>query len=422
MTLFGGWAGGRHSAGRALGMAILAGLAAGAAAAGETTPPPAGGEPARRVETFRPEVVRVVGEGQQRVRLSVSVLDGQGEPVTELSAEDFRVSEDGVARPVVEFGRESDRQDRPLSVVVLVDRSGSIGHQLARWRDACASLLLVLRPIDEVRVSSFTTEVTVVQDFTRDVNLLGASVARMENTSGGTHIFSSVQETIRDLRDRPGRKVIFLLTDGLDNEFPDLWSATSNPRVYELVREAVRSQVTIVTILPGPTARPFLAVQDLAVQTGGWWLYPSDDLPGLMARLGKRLLESYYLAFDSPKPRGEKGRRPVEVKLTKPMPEGVVVRTAEAVYGETPLAEILRTLASDLADDDEARRLQAVAGLAAVPDPKAVTLLVKALKDESPKVRDAAVDSLRRLAESGPKDEALQARIAAALRWAESRK
>src|SRR5262245_45593024 len=126
--------------------------------------------------SFAPEVVRVEGIPPQRVQLSVSVLDKAGKPVTGLNSADFLVTEDGVPQALLDFGRESERLDRPLSVVFLVDRSGSIGKQMSKWGEACAALATALRPIDEVRLATFASDLTVLQDFTADPNLLAAAV------------------------------------------------------------------------------------------------------------------------------------------------------------------------------------------------------------------------------------------------------
>ena len=294
---------------------------------------PAGkNESPRRLPGHPPEVVRVEGAPPQRVELSVSVLDAAGEPVRGLQASDFLVRERGALQSVVDFGRESDRQDRPLSAAILVDRSGSIGRQLSRWRQASWALLSGLRPIDEVSVATFTSDVQVLQDFTSDARRLAALMDQLDRAEGGTRIFRAVDETLEALHERPGRKVLFLLTDGLDNDLPDAWSATSSSYLTDLVRRLVGSQVTVVTILPGPTGRPYLAAQDLAVRTGGWWLYPSDDLPALVGRLGERLLESYYIAYDSAWPLSDPRQRRVEVSLSHPLASEMQVRTVYGVF------------------------------------------------------------------------------------------
>src|SRR5215475_9049369 len=94
---------------------------------------------------FPPEVVKVQGTPPERVQLSVSVIDAAGEPVMGLTADDFVLEEDGRRQALLEFGLESERQDRPLSAVFLVDRSGSIGKQMGKWREACAALASTLR-------------------------------------------------------------------------------------------------------------------------------------------------------------------------------------------------------------------------------------------------------------------------------------
>ena len=345
----------------------------------------------RQAFNLAPEVIKVEGDPPERIELTVSVTDRQGRPVTGLAASDFLVREGGIPQALIDFGREADRQDRPLSIVFLVDRSGSIGGQMSKWRQACAELVGSLRPIDKVKVSTFTTEVTTLQDFTGDGALLAAAVGEFEPPSGGTRIFRAVDETLHELRRRDGRKVIFLLTDGLDNDLPGAWTTYGDSYLTHLVKLAVHSQVTIVTILPGPTGRPFLAVQDLATQTGGWWLYPSDDLAGLVLKLGERLLESYYLVYDSTWPLDDSSRRRVAVEIARPASEELSVRTVDGVFGGIPLLDIL---VEELGESDAAHRANAAAGLAFIQDREAARPLRKALNDEDASVRARAAESI----------------------------
>ena len=345
---------------------------------------------------FPPERVEVVATPNERVQLSVSIIDAAGLPVTGLTAADVEVREAGIVRPLIDFGRESDRLDRPLSAVFLVDRSGSVSRQMGKWREACLALAAVLRPIDEVRVATFTSDLTILQDFTRDPNLLARSIAGVEQGGGGTGLFRAVDETLRDLKLRAGRKVIFVLTDGLDNERGDLWATSNDPWLADLVRRAVSSQVIVVTILPGPTGRPYMAAQDLAIQTGGWWLYTSDDLPALVRSLGERLAASYFIAYDTVRLPGDLKRRRVEVSVVRPGLSDLKVRTAEGVFGPRPL---LALLAGDLEDGDEDARVLAALDLGLLPDVEGSQPLLKALKDDSPRVRAAAVTALGRRGE-----------------------
>ena len=346
----------------------------------------------RRVDSFEPERVQVEGIPFERVRMSVSVLDAEGRPVEGLSTCDFEILEAGVPQEIIDFGREFDREDRPLSVVLLVDRSASIGRQMNKWRYAGAELLSAMRPIDEIRISTFSDDVRVEQDFTNSREHLQAVVERFEDEiwgAGGTRIFKAVSKTFWDLRDRPGRKVVFLLTDGVEDRAA-IGPTINNPAVHSLVREAIEWQITVVTILPGKSSYPYLAAQDLAIQTGGWWLYSSGDLPGLIRRLGERLLGSYYMAYDSGRTPEDLSRHRISVKLTRPDLE---VRTVTGVWGQMP---VLERLAEEIRADDEEDRVRAVAGLAISTEPDATRPLMKALKDDSPAVRAAALGALAR--------------------------
>jgi hypothetical protein len=186
--------------------------------------------------------------------------------------------------------------------------------------------------------------------------------------------------------------VIFLLTDGLDNDWPN-WTTVGEPWLTDLVRRAIESQVAVITILPGPSGRPFTAAQDLAVQTGGWWLYTSDDLPGLVRRLGERLMASYYLAYDSSRSAKEQGRHRIEVSVRRPGMERITARAVEGVFAPRPLLQILER---DLEEGDEAERVLAASDLGLISDPKGAALLFRALKDGSPRVRVAAIEALKR--------------------------
>ncbi|HET6374050.1 MAG TPA: VWA domain-containing protein [Candidatus Polarisedimenticolia bacterium] len=355
--------------------------------------PSAWGGEVQRVPGLPPERVTVEATPIRRVTLSVSVLNRRGEPVTGLSATDFIVKEAGKTQTLLDFGRESDRVDRPLSAVFLVDRSGSIGKQMAKWRMACSSLLSALRPGDEVKVAAFTTDVEVLAEFTHDPAALAEGLEHLDVPGGGTRLFPAVDRMLHEMRRRPGRKAIFLLTDGLDNDYSQAWSVSSDEYLKHIVQLAVESQVTIVTILPGPTGFPFLAAQDLAVQTGGWWLYPSDDLPGLVRRLGERLLESYVLTYDSSRPLGDARRKLVEVTLGRPELAELEVRTVGGVFGDTPLEEILL---EELDSGDDEQRARAVLDLGFLPGSPAPSRMRKALKDKSPKVRGLAAEALAR--------------------------
>lgn len=77
------------------------------------------------------------------VPFEVTVTDKNGNPVRGLKAEDFKIFEEDVERPVDFFEPIKKRdEDRPLSVVFALDVSGSITtEELEKLRDAMRSFV-----------------------------------------------------------------------------------------------------------------------------------------------------------------------------------------------------------------------------------------------------------------------------------------
>jgi len=231
--------------------------------------------------------------------------------------------------------------------------------------------------------------VEVLQTFTKNAQDLAAAVQRIKVWgSGGTRILKALDETLTGMRSRRGRKVIFLLSDGFEEVRGTI---ATNPAIATAAARAVQSQTAIVTILPGAASHPWLTVQDLAVHTGGWWLYSGDDPVAVVKKLGERLLHSYYMAYDSPRLPGDQTRRRVEVSLARAGLERAVVQTVSGVYGDAPWIEYLL---EDLEEEDPVLRARAAANLGATTDKDARKPLVEALQDESPGVRGAAAIAL----------------------------
>lgn len=338
----------------------------------------------------------VEGTPIEHVELLVSVTDGAGAPVRRLGASDFQVLEEGSSVEILGCRPLEERQEVPLSVAVLVDRSGSVRFQMREWRDASLELLHALRPIDQIRVAAFSSEMVILQDFTRDALSLAASLEKIGPAAGSTRLFRSLFETARDMRDLPGRKAIFVLTDGVDTQIGSTQERLTvgmhpHPILVDTARMASRAGVTIIVIFPGPTGRGYLPVQDLALQTGGWYTYSSEDLGALMRRLGERLLGAYLLEYDVARPGDPDARRRVEVLLRGDLHPGWQVRTALRTYAGIDLIEALE---DDLRAGNDRQRARAALEIGHLHSEGSVLLLIGALKDGSPDVRRAALEAL----------------------------
>jgi Ca-activated chloride channel family protein len=251
--------------------------------------------------------------GIDLVHLHVTVTDGQEHSVTGLREQDFLVYEDGVRQQVALFSGEG----APLSVLLMIDGSGSMEEMLPAARLAAERVLLALRPGDRARVVAFNDRDSVLQDFTEDRRALSEALGRI-SAGGATALYRTIYVALKDLRreqkDTSARRLaMVLLTDGLDTA-----SSVSDEQLLELARGG---EVSIYPISLRPSARveanaaAFGAasyfLSRLASETGGRAFFASSagELDGVYARIADEMRAQYSLAYAPPAHRKDGWRR-----------------------------------------------------------------------------------------------------------------
>jgi Ca-activated chloride channel family protein len=146
------------------------------------------------------------------VTLPVSVTDRDGRYIPNLRKEDFRLWEDGVEQSVAFFSSV----DKPFSLVLMIDTSGSTRFRLEDIQDAAITFVNQLRQDDSVMVVSFDDDVRVLSEFTNDRYRLRDAIRRTR-TGDGTKLYDAVDLVMNQRLNRvSGRKAIVLFTDGVD--------------------------------------------------------------------------------------------------------------------------------------------------------------------------------------------------------------
>jgi Ca-activated chloride channel family protein len=146
------------------------------------------------------------------VTLPVSVTDRNGRYIPNLTKEDFRLWEDGVEQQVAFFASV----DKPFSVVLMIDTSGSTRFRIEDIQDAAIAFVNQLRPGDQVMVVSFDDDVRILSEFTGDRGRLRDAIRRTR-TGDGTKLYDAVDLVINQrLNQTSGRKAVVLFTDGVD--------------------------------------------------------------------------------------------------------------------------------------------------------------------------------------------------------------
>src|SRR6266511_2761317 len=146
------------------------------------------------------------------VSIPVSVMDRDGKYIPNLRKEDFRIWEDGVEQSVAFFSSV----DKPFSVVLMIDTSGSTRFRLDDIQDAAITFVNQLRQDDRVMVVSFDDQVRVLSEFTSDRYRLRDAIRRTR-PGDGTKLYEALDLVMNQRLNRvDGRKAVVLFTDGVD--------------------------------------------------------------------------------------------------------------------------------------------------------------------------------------------------------------
>jgi len=148
------------------------------------------------------------------VHIVATVKDRFGKLQGGLQKEDFLVSDNGVPQEIRLFERQSNQ---PLSVLLMIDTSGSTLKDLKFETDAAAKFVRALlsegNPKDALSLWSFDYDVTPVTGFTHRMDLLESKLKTIHGDAG-TSLFDAIWYASRELEPRDGRKALVIVTDG----------------------------------------------------------------------------------------------------------------------------------------------------------------------------------------------------------------
>jgi len=234
--------------------------------------------------------------------------------VTDLTRDDFEVYEDGVRQEIQYFALEQGDDAQPLSMVLLIDTSGSVKEKLLLEQQAAEIFLEeTLRPQkDLAAVIQFDSDINLVQDFTNTIPLLVNSIGSIR-AGGATKLYDAIWLSATDmLSQQIGRRLIVVLSDGDDTQ-----SALTDD---EAIQAAQRADVVIfgIGVKTGPSN--FGKLKEFARETGGAFFDSKarlDELRSAFARINRSIKSQYSIGYVSNNPARDGQFREIEVKAKK---------------------------------------------------------------------------------------------------------
>lgn len=260
------------------------------------------------------------------VPVFVTVLGPDGRLVTDLTRDDFEIRDEGVLQDVTVFS--SDIQ--PITVVMMLDRSGSVAADFRLVELAAAEFVERLLPEDRARIGSFSYRVQVdPREFTSDKTELVAILENELQEAGATPLWNAVDVAMTALLRQEGRRVVLVFTDGHD--LPPTLRAT-NITESQVKQRAREEDVMVYGIgltgrspaggLSGRRSRGRMQPQEpdeglieLAAESGGGYfaIRSATNLGETFARVADELHQQYLLGFVPAKLDGKVHRLEVTV-------------------------------------------------------------------------------------------------------------
>jgi Ca-activated chloride channel family protein len=258
------------------------------------------------------------------VVLPVRVTDAEGNNISGLTKEDFRVYDDKQTQQLTLFQQE----DTPVTVGLLVDHSGSMETKLPNAIAAIYAFAQSSNPQDEMFVVNFNDRVSTESmggaPFTHDPAILKKAIAAVA-PSGRTALYDAVAQGLIHLGlGQQQKKALIVVSDGGDNA-----SQYKRSQVLRLAREA---QVTIYSIILvdafSKDQNPRTLVQ-LSKDSGGAAFFPESQQAVIKASslIAEDLRQQYVLGFMPDKQLASDSFRKLQVKVVTPDIGKVQVRT-----------------------------------------------------------------------------------------------
>ena len=225
-------------------------------------------------------------------------VSSHGHPLNDLQQSDIRILDDNKPpEKVVQFAPQSKL---PLRLALLVDTSGSVHDRFSFEKHAAAKFVqkMLSGDSDLAFIAGFSNDITVTQDFSRELADLGKGIDKLTN-EGGTALFDAVSFACRKLAAYPDSdrvaRVLVILSDGEDN--------SSHSSLRQSIQAAERTGVTVYTVSTredaGDKTDADRILEMLAQRSGGEAMFPGDiwTLGKSLDKLHDLIRSRYFIAY-----------------------------------------------------------------------------------------------------------------------------
>lgn len=145
------------------------------------------------------------------VTVPVIVTSRNGLYITDLTKDEFKISEDGVPHEIAFFGKVA----APFHVILLLDTSGSTKDKLRQIQNAAFVFVQQLQPADRVKIITFDDEIRDLNEFTSNRETLRTAI-NTARSGNGSKVYDAFESALNTIRRIQGRKAIVVFSDAVD--------------------------------------------------------------------------------------------------------------------------------------------------------------------------------------------------------------
>jgi Ca-activated chloride channel homolog len=244
------------------------------------------------------------------VTLNVRVIDRNNHPINNLSRDEFRIFENGLAQPIFSFTQEQV----PVIYGLAVDTSGSLRPAFNQVVDAAKAIINSHKKGDETFLERFISsdKIETIQDFTPNKDLLMDGLDSLYIEGGQTAVIDGVYlaaEHVAEYKkggdDDRRRRALIVVTDGEDRA-----SYYDETKLFQRLREE-DVQIYVIGfvneldaergfIRKSPKDKAMNLLNRIATDTGGRVFYPQSisELPQIADEIVRALRTQYVISYD----------------------------------------------------------------------------------------------------------------------------
>ncbi len=233
--------------------------------------------------------------GTQLVSLFVTVTDAQRRLVPDILQESFEILDNDKPQAIVFF----ENQNQPITVVVMLDTSGSMTGTIGLLKIAAEQFLIRLFPGDKAKVGAFNDKINVGSHFTNNRDELIRDVTRLDY-GNGTRLYDALALSLDELKGIEGRRVVLVFTDGEDTASKiSMGGVIDRARAEEVMVYGIGFESDYFNGQRMVHSKVDAGLKKIAEETGGGYfeLKKSSDLSPTFTRVAQELHSQYVLGF-----------------------------------------------------------------------------------------------------------------------------